>query len=494
MLRSRSALMTSSLKPITSKLSRFWFDHLELCVAATYAIVFSLHGATIGLSDDEAYYWVLSRKLALGYAYHPPMVAWLIAAFSFLGASSFAVRLPGTLCVAGVLYLSLRWLRSVGVSRLGRAAAILFSFAGLFALSWMMVPDLPLILGFTLAFVSTWKILFQNGRNWFALIFALALCVLSKYSGVAVAASAFLCLWIWAPVPRTSFRLKSLLATGLGVLLAAIPIVIWNSQHEWTSILYQIHDRHEGGSLSLARYARFWAIELFAAGPVLIGFIFWLMARGHRARVLSFVFFWIFPAALVFCVEPIWADFKPHWAFIVWWPGAMALAWAACTWTKPALARAAKVQIVYGWVLGALVLFACHFPIGGYFTHDPRMDVTNDLYGWKLLRGALGGANLPVVASHYQTAAQAYFSLGPGARVTLLPRDLKARDEWPSLDVSQSEGPAWPRLTQPVLFVRDNRYSAMPEYPGASCSLYKHIDEARRGFPAKWIEAWKCTP
>jgi hypothetical protein len=172
----------------------------------------------------------------------------------------------------------------------------------------------------------------------------------------------------------------------------------------------------------------------------------------------------------------------------------LALAWAACMGEAPHFSRAVRFQLAYGWSLGLIVLVACHFPIGGYFTHDPRMDVTNDLYGWNLLRSKLGDADLPVVASHYQTASQAYFALGPGARVTLLPRDLKARDEWPSLEVSANEGPAWPKLTHPVLFVRDNRYSALPEYPQAHCLLFRRVDESRRGFPAKWIEAWKCEP
>lgn len=473
--------MTSSQTPITSKPSLF--SRVEFWVPAVYFLVFAIHGATIGLSDDEAYYWVLSRKPALGYAYHPPMVAWAIAAFSWLGDNAFTVRLPGILCITLVLHLALKWLRDVRGQSLGFAAAILFSFAGLFALSWMMVPDLPLILGFTLAFVATWGILFQGKNHWLALIAGIALSTISKYSGVAVGASAFLSLWIWAP----KLRAKAFFATAVGVLLAATPILIWNAHHEWGSILYQIHDRHEGGSLSLSRYLRFWLIELFAAGPVLIGFAFWIFFK-RSSRIFSYVFVWMLPAALVFCVEPIWSDFKPHWAFIVWWPAALAL---AATAQKT---RAIKFQLIYGWTLGTLVLICCHIPLGGFFVKDPKMDVSNDLYAWSKLRETMVGVGLPVVGSRYQTASQAYFALGPDAHVTLLPRDLKARDEWPDLGVSDSTGPDWPTLKKPVIYVRDNRYSELPQYPHAKCALFKRIDETRFRFPAKWIELWRCDP
>ena len=34
----------------------------------------------LDLYADEAYYWMWSRRLAIGYFDHPPMVAWLIRA------------------------------------------------------------------------------------------------------------------------------------------------------------------------------------------------------------------------------------------------------------------------------------------------------------------------------------------------------------------------------------------------------------------------------
>ena len=102
---------------------------------------------------------------------------------------------------------------------------------------------------------------------------------------------------------------------------------------------------------------------------------------------------------------------------------------------------------------------------------------------------------MPVVGTWYQTASQAAFALPDGERrVTLLPRDLKAMDEWPDLGVSEGQGPDWPRLTREVMFVADNRYSADPGYPGARCTRCPTLESRRAGLAAKTIYVWRCAP
>jgi hypothetical protein len=131
---------------------------------------------------------------------------------------------------------------------------------------------------------------------------------------------------------------------------------------------------------------------------------------------------------------------------------------------------------------------------------DPKMDVTNDLYGWPDLRRFVvesageSALELPFVGSRYQTAAQAAFWLGAGTQVTLLPRDLKALDEWPDLNVSAGQGPDWPRLTRSILYIADSRYDGAPEYPGSTCVRARVFEKLRFGFKAKTIYLWKCDP
>lgn len=470
------------------------------------------HGASIGLTDDEAYYWVLAQTPSLGYAYHPPAIAWLIAGTEALlgwlfGAQSAAlVRLPGLLCMAGALFLGMKWMELAGAprERLGKGAVACLSFAGVFALSWMMVPDLPLFLGWTALFFAIWAYCFAPPRRWLGpfLAAAMALTMLSKYSGVLAWASAMVSLFLWAP--RGS-RLKAMAWLSFGLVLGVLPTLIWNARHEWSSLLWQLRDRHGEGQLSLLRYGRFWAVELLAAGPLLVFFAAKLLFSPAN-RVYRYAAAWMLPAAAIFCVQPLWADFKPHWAFIVWWPAALALGWAWAS-EAPGASRLARGQAMYGLGLGSLVLLSCHFPVGSWALErisgrgfDPRLDVTNDLYGWEeletFIQRRLGpvGLQLPVIGARYQTASQAAFSLRAHRRVSMLPLDLKARDEWPDLSVSAELGPHWPKLTTRVLFVTDNRYDAGPEFPGAACSKLGRLEKERWNYPAKWIELWSCEP
>jgi hypothetical protein len=498
-------------------------------------VLILLQGAWIGLTDDEAYYWVLAQRPSLGYAFHPPAVAWLIALSQALlrpvsgpVVPAWVVRLPAAAGIAVVFGLALAWLREAGA--LGpreparRAVAGLLSFAGLFSLSWMMVPDVPLLLGWTCAFVATWRICAdpegsRTAGGEFLLFAGCGLAMLSKYSAVLLAPSIAASLWRWAGPPR---RRGALLWAAAGFALGLLPTLVWNAGHGWGALLYQLRERHEGGGVSGIRYLRFWAVEAAAAGPVLIAFFFRLFFRfegspGSPAlgaeRVRRYCLLWALPGAAVFCLQPLFADFKPHWAFVAWWPTLLAFVFFRHRFpASPGWRRAYGAQACYGLALGALVLLSCHLPLTGWALRawkgglegegkvDPRLDVTNDLYGWRGLRPWLQGklgpglAALSVVGSRYQTAGQAAFALGLPLRATLLPRDLKARDEWPDLGVSVGTGPDWPRLKAPVLFVADNRYSAGPEFPGARCGKLGRLEEARLGLPAKWIDVWKCEP
>jgi len=239
-------------------------------------------------------------------------------------------------------------------------------------------------------------------------------------------------------------------------------------------------------------------ISLLVAGPGLIFHFFGILARPRTARE-KFAWAWIAPGALIFCTQAIGSEFKPHWAFVVWWP--VLLAWAS----EPTRARLRLTQTVYGCALGAFALVGCHLPLMGWilrpwpvYARDPKWDVANDLTGWTLLQPLVASdpsvQTWPVVGAVYQTAAQAAFAMRGHASGTLLPRETKSRDEWPDLEVAHGTGPDWPKLKRPVLFVADNRYSGGPGFPGAVCTVWRRVDAHRFGLVAKTISVWKCLP
>lgn len=489
-----------------------------------------LHGSLIGLTDDEAYHWVLAQRPNWAFAYHPPMMGWFVAAsqafwslFSDSFSVSWIVRFPSALSMALLFELLRRWIASIRVSEVGQRRVLLtvMCVPGLFALSWMMVPDTSLFLGWMFLFTATWRLCFEpqesriSVRTWGALFLGVALLILSKYSGILAVGSAGLCVLLLAPQKR---RPAVLLTLVLASALAFIPLLIWNSQHEWESILYQVRDRHQGGQWSMSRYFRFWLTQIVAVGIPLLIFLpklaseairratpdrFMDVPQGSWTQVVRFCALWAFPPACLYFIQPLWSDFKPHWTLVVWWPAAIAFGFFLLQSPKTALSR---FHHGYGIVLGAFLILSCHVPLVSVLTHLVKpgapavWDVTNDLYGWSELPRVLNEKlssdenKLPILGSRYQTASQTAAAFKDADRVSLIPREIKARDEWAVLDVVDSMGPGWPKLLKPILYVADNRYQEEPHYIDSKCTLRVTHETRRWSYEAKTIKVWRCDP
>jgi hypothetical protein len=496
-------------------------------IPLVFVIALALHGLNIGVSDDEAYYWVLAQRPALGYAFHPPMVAWWIALSQqlldpFVSVyHPLVVRLPAFLGAFFILSLSLYWMRISGVSRdkTWKAGLGLLSFSGFFGLSWMMVPDIPLFVAWMLTFYATWRLCFSKG-NWthVAMLFGgTALSILAKFSGVFIPFSALVCLAVFRWGRRDTLVFPSIAALFLGAVVASAPILIWNAQNEWAALHFQMHGRHQGGDISWIRFGRFWLIQFIAVGPVLIFYSFRILRRmwGDRSspRVMLswFVGIWAIPPALIFCLQPLWAEFKPHWALVVWLPLFLEFSWA---WAKGEIKWQGRIQAAYGLTLIGFVWLSLHQPVLSWFSAsvlnekpNPLNDISNDLYGWeglpKILRSKMPGSeedyrNLTVVASRYQTASQAALAMGRVENVVKVPRNPGEQKEWPLPEALEEErSPArstWPRLKESVIYVADQRYNQGPRFPDSTCTKLDRYEPKRGAYTGKWIDVWKCSP
>ena len=191
---------------------------------------------------DETYYWLLSRDLAGGYYDHPPMTMVLVRLGTLVaGNTEIGVRLPNV-----VLGLSATW-------AVWRAGTILFSDRRVGALSALyfnltlaatgafatMTPDGPVLAAaaFLLFFLA--KVI-ETGRGgwWLAVGAAAGFGLLSKYSIVFLGFGIALWLVIVPEARRWLFTPWPLLG-GLIALLLFSPVIYWNWQHEWISLLWQ---------------------------------------------------------------------------------------------------------------------------------------------------------------------------------------------------------------------------------------------------------------
>lgn len=191
---------------------------------------------------DEAYYWLYSQRLELGFLDHPPLVAWL----NWLGTHLFGntpagVRLGAIGCGLVALLYIYRLTREVGGRPEQALAAVLLGCAlpGFFLAGFLMTPDAPLVAAWSAGLFYLHRALVRGDSGaWLGAGLAMGLGLLGKYPMVLLAggAAGFLLTdpaarrWMARPEPY----LAALLAVGL-----FSPVLVWNAQHDWASFAFQ---------------------------------------------------------------------------------------------------------------------------------------------------------------------------------------------------------------------------------------------------------------
>ncbi|MBR1784592.1 MAG: glycosyltransferase family 39 protein [Bacteroidales bacterium] len=214
-------------------------DTLVLLLLAAWWVVNLLQAAFTGLANDEAYYLYYSRRLDWGYFDHPPMVALLVAATSWVGGS-IGLRLAST--VLQPLYLLLFWhlIKPAGATRRDAVVYVLLCFSQplLQLYGFMALPDAPLMMS-TVLFLWAYKRLCasQNVLNATLLGVCIALLGYSKYHGALVVAAAMVA------NPRLLRRWHLYYAAALGLLLLS-PHLWWQWRHDWVSMRYHLSGRN----------------------------------------------------------------------------------------------------------------------------------------------------------------------------------------------------------------------------------------------------------
>jgi len=196
------------------------------------------------LSFDSYYYWEWSRHLALSYYDGPPMIAYLIKAFTWIfGHNLLALNaLNLTVCslTCVLIYKTARLFMGESASCIATLAWI---FSPLVTLDLINQTTLnsPLTLFWALSVYYITQCIKSSEPSAWALCrvgFALGLMLLSKYSAVTLAMA--LMLFLLSTRFRYLFKNPALyLAICISGCLFA-PVLIWNYQHDWQSFYYQL--------------------------------------------------------------------------------------------------------------------------------------------------------------------------------------------------------------------------------------------------------------
>lgn len=243
------------------------------------------------LAHDEAYYWLYSKYLDWGYFDHPPLVALIIRAFSFMPHSELAVRL-GFIFIQFLSLFVLIWLTRVpAVTILLFFSFPLASFSGLLA-----IPDMPLLFMTTLYCWQLKKYLKHDSHlNSTMLGIVIALTLYAKYHGI------LLVLFTLLAIPKI-FKRKSFYLVTLVSIFTFAPHIFWQVEHDFSTIRYHFFERPRS-NFNFTRLIEYFGIQIGLAG-VLVGPLVWQSilknktsdAWGRALKFISigsFVFFFI---------------------------------------------------------------------------------------------------------------------------------------------------------------------------------------------------------
>ncbi|HOY66742.1 MAG TPA: glycosyltransferase family 39 protein [Candidatus Ozemobacteraceae bacterium] len=441
---------------------RLWEQRFWLFLTFFWLVRLAM-GLLLDLTPDEAYYWELARRPDWSYFDHPPLVAWMIAAFRhLLGDTPLAVRLP----VLITLPIVCRALYLIGRDALNNPAAgflgsllVHLTPAGM-ALGLITTPDTPLALFWSLGAVAFLAALRTDAVScWVATGVCLALGALGKYNmiffvpAVAVVILAF-------PAYR------SRLTTGrlwLMVALAAIgtlPILYWNSLHDWASFRFQFaHGFKPSPKHILSNIGEFLGGQLGTIGPLLYPVFWWVALRGladgwRRSEAgRLFLALLALPMMLFFVRRGLSSKVEANWPQIAY----LSLMPLAAEWLLAAQA-ARRSRLL--WIVGPSALLTLIVALQAMTLILPlpsRADISIRLHGWQALGAkvreidaATGHSSLFVGQGGPLTALISFYGNLPPDRIAEVHGKGNWRFWWAGREPASGSN---------AVFIDDGRYS-----------------------------------
>jgi membrane-associated phospholipid phosphatase len=395
---------------------------------------------TIELSGDEAYQWLWSKHLALSY-YSKPL---LIACTQFLGTSlwgesAFGVRFFSPIIAALLSLLLLRFFAREANARAGFFLLLIVTATLLMAVGATLMTVDPLsVLFWTLAMLAGWRAIRDDAttRDWLWVGLWTGLGFLSKYTALFqwLSWAVLFCLW---PPARKQLRRPGPYLALLVCALCALPVLIWNAQHDWITVQHVANDNAKldkpwhptlkylleflGGEFCLLNPVFFVATGIAAIG-------FWR----ERPRDLRLVYFFSMgaPLFLVYLLFTLHSRVQLNWIAPSVLPlfCLMVLYWDAI-WQRRG--RQVKVWFAAGLSLGLAAVVLLHDTdligkFSGYFLPSDK-DPLRRVRAWAETARLVGearktllaeGKPVFIVGAHYGITSQIAFHL-PEAKAVM---------------------------------------------------------------------------
>lgn len=241
-----------------------------------------LLSASVELAHDEAYYWLYSRHLDWGYFDHPPLVGVTIWLFSFLPHDEVSLRLGFILQQVLSLYLLLKLLPR---EYHWQGSLLFISFPLVYFSGILALPDMPLLFMSALYFFAL-REYFKKDSWGAALALGLIIPALlyAKYHGILLIFFTLLAL------PKLLVR-KSFYLIALMSILLFLPHVIWQYQHDFSTLRYHFLERPKS-AFSFKRSLEYLGLQIGLAGLLAGPVVWWAVIKRKASddfdRVMKF--------------------------------------------------------------------------------------------------------------------------------------------------------------------------------------------------------------
>ena len=285
----------------------FWF-------LAVWLVINIIQAYFTELAHDEAYYWMYSKYLALGYYDHPPFIALIIRVGYLIFHNELGVRLITCILGTGTLFLLYKLVNSHGRNlsffiMLTMSIGLVSTHIG----GFIAIPDTPLIF-FTALFYYLYKKYLEKDNIITAVLisFVIALMLYSKYHGILVLFFTFISNLNLAR--RKSFWIIILLSAAL-----MVPHLLWQINNNFPTLEYHIIGRsshYKPGFTINYIYS-----QLLIAGPltgiIILYHAFTFKNKNYFEKALKFNLAGTF---IFFFISSFKGHVEPHWTAIAFIP------------------------------------------------------------------------------------------------------------------------------------------------------------------------------
>ena len=243
------------------------------------AVLSTIYNAFLPLHGDEAYYWMWSHNLQLGYYDHPPMIAYLIYLTNFISEAEWGVRLVNVFSLSiAALYL-FKLACEMFDEKIAINSLLIFSSIALVHAGYILTtPDSPLILFWSLSLYYSYKAIFYGKtKDYFLTGLMLGFMMLSKYTAI---------LFVFMILIFIVLKRRDILTNinfYLAVLVASLvvsPMLWWNYQNDWISFAFQLgHGSTKTFEIHPNLFFEFFAGQFGIFSPVFTGVLFYFLVK-----------------------------------------------------------------------------------------------------------------------------------------------------------------------------------------------------------------------